>query len=170
MITSIRLVAYNDDVIRYASNPRYIAERFVNLLEYVLGAIQPECQPHEFMSSVRCVECCVVGTFFVQLKGALYRIWCGLNGYWCESGVNSLGDISAFVTPAGQLLLPGGVRPECIPSALYLNSIQCPFNVPVSTSGVEDGEKLCPIELFEYIFEHQCVVWSFFCFIEILWV
>ena len=35
----------------------------------------------------------------------------------CESGVNRLGDTSAFVTPAGQLLLPGGVRPECIPSA-----------------------------------------------------
>ena len=48
--------------------------------------------------------------------------------------MNRLGDISAFVTPAGQLLLPGGVRPECIPSAYYLNSIQCPFNgVPLKT-------------------------------------
>ena len=41
--------------------------------------------------------------------------------------MNRLGDTSAFVTPAGQLLLPGGVRLECIPSAYYLNSIQCPF-------------------------------------------
>ena len=51
-----------------------------------------------------------------DVKGALYRIWCGMNRLG-ESGVNRLGDISAFVTPAGQLLLPGGVRPECIPSA-----------------------------------------------------
>ena len=88
MITSVRLVAYNDDVIRYASNPRYIAERFVNLLlEYVLGAIQSEWQPRESVSSVRRVECCVVGTFFIQL------------------------------------------------------------NIPVSTSGVKNGEKLSPIQL-----------------------
>ena len=33
------------------------------------------------------------------------------------SGVHTLGDNSAFVNPAGQLLLPGGVRPEWIPSA-----------------------------------------------------
>ena len=47
---------------------------------------------------------------------ALYRIWCGVNRLG-DSGVNILRDTSAFVTPAGQLLLPGGVRPECIPSA-----------------------------------------------------
>ena len=70
------------------SNPRYIAERFVNLLlEYVLGAIQSEWQPRESVSSVRRVECCVVGTFFIQL------------------------------------------------------------NIPVSTSGVKNGEKLSPIQL-----------------------
>ena len=32
----------------------------------------------------------------LHLKGELYRIWCG---------VNRLGDTSAFVIPAGQLLL-----------------------------------------------------------------
>ena len=32
-------------------------------------------------------------------------------------GVHTLSDNSAFVIPAGQLLLPGGVRPEWIPSA-----------------------------------------------------
>ena len=38
------------------------------------------------------------------LKAGLYRIWCGVNrlGY---SGVHTLGDTSAFVNPAGQLLL-----------------------------------------------------------------
>ena len=33
------------------------------------------------------------------------------------SGVHTLSDNSAFVKPAGQLLLPGRVRPEWIPSA-----------------------------------------------------
>ena len=37
-----------------------------------------------------------------SLKGALYRIWCGVNRLG-DSGVNRLGDISAFVNPAGQL-------------------------------------------------------------------
>ena len=39
-----------------------------------------------------------------DIKEGLYRIWCGMNrlGY---SGVNTLGDTSAFVIPAGQLLL-----------------------------------------------------------------
>ena len=34
-----------------------------------------------------------------------------------DSGVNRLGDTSAFVNPAGQLLSPGGVRPEWMASA-----------------------------------------------------
>ena len=38
------------------------------------------------------------------LKGALYRIWCGVNRLG-DSGVNRLGDTSAFFIPAGQLLL-----------------------------------------------------------------
>ena len=84
VVTSTRLVTYNNDVIRYDRNPNL-------LLEYVLDAIQFEWQPHESMSSVMCVDCCVVGTFFVQL------------------------------------------------------------NAPVSISGVEDSEELCPIELREYI-------------------
>ena len=50
------------------------------------------------------------------VKGALYRIWCGVNRLG-DSGVNRLSDTSALVIPAGQLLLPGGVRPECLPSA-----------------------------------------------------
>ena len=39
-----------------------------------------------------------------DLKGALYRIWCGVNRLR-ESGVNRLGDTSAFVIQASQLLL-----------------------------------------------------------------
>ena len=39
-----------------------------------------------------------------HLKGAVYRIWCGVNRLG-DSGVNRLGDTSAFVIPAGQLLL-----------------------------------------------------------------
>ena len=51
-----------------------------------------------------------------HIKEALYRIWCGANRL-SDSGVHTLGDNSAFVNTAGQLLLPGGVRPEWIPSA-----------------------------------------------------
>ena len=39
-----------------------------------------------------------------QLKEALYRIWCGVNRLG-HSGVNRLGDTSAFVNTVGQLLL-----------------------------------------------------------------
>ena len=39
-----------------------------------------------------------------QFKEAVYRIWCDVNRLG-DSGVNRLGDTSAFVNPAGQLLL-----------------------------------------------------------------
>ena len=51
-----------------------------------------------------------------QFKEALYRIGCGANRLG-DGDVHTLGHSSAFVNPAGQLLLPGGVRPEWIPSA-----------------------------------------------------
>ena len=38
------------------------------------------------------------------IKEGLYRIWCGLNTLG-DSGVNTLGDTSAFVNPTVQLLL-----------------------------------------------------------------
>ena len=38
------------------------------------------------------------------LKEGLYRIWCGVKRLG-DSGVHTLGDTSAFVNPAGQLLL-----------------------------------------------------------------
>ena len=49
------------------------------------------------------------------LKG-LYRILCGVNRLG-DSGLHTLGETSAFVNPAGQLLLAGGVRPEWMASA-----------------------------------------------------
>ena len=52
----------------------------------------------------------------VNIKEALFRSWCGAN-ILGDSRVHTLGDNSAFVNPAGQLLLRGGVRPEWIPSA-----------------------------------------------------
>ena len=48
--------------------------------------------------------------FFVPIshlqtfKAGLYRIWCGVNRLG-DSGVHTFGDTSAFVNPAGQLLL-----------------------------------------------------------------
>ena len=39
----------------------------------------------------------------VWIKEALYRIWCGVSKLG-DSGVNRLGDTSAFVNPASQLL------------------------------------------------------------------
>ena len=58
----------------------------------------------------------------------MYRIWCGANRLG-DGDVHRRGNTSAFVNPAGQLLLPGGVRPEWILSAEYLNSIQPIFKV-----------------------------------------
>ena len=43
-------------------------------------------------------------TIFIFIKEGLYRIWCGVNRLG-DSGVHTLGDTSAFVNPAGQLLL-----------------------------------------------------------------
>ena len=40
----------------------------------------------------------------VTFKAGLYRIWCGVHRLG-DSGVHTLGDTSAFVNPAGQLLL-----------------------------------------------------------------
>ena len=40
----------------------------------------------------------------LHIKKGLYRIWCGVNRLG-DSGVHTLGDTSAFVYPAGQLLL-----------------------------------------------------------------
>ena len=40
----------------------------------------------------------------LKIKAGLYRIWCGVNRLG-DSGVHTLGDTSAFVNPAGQLLL-----------------------------------------------------------------
>ena len=39
-----------------------------------------------------------------SVKAGLYRIWCGVSRLG-DSGVHILGDTSAFVNPAGQLLL-----------------------------------------------------------------
>ena len=39
-----------------------------------------------------------------HIKEDLYRIWCGVNRLG-DSGMNRLGHTSAFVSPAGQLLL-----------------------------------------------------------------
>ena len=39
-----------------------------------------------------------------HVKEALYRIWCDVNRLG-DSGLHTLGDTSAFVNPAGQLLL-----------------------------------------------------------------
>ena len=44
------------------------------------------------------VLCCI------ELKGGVYIIWCGVNRLG-DSGVHTLGDTSAFVNPAGQLLV-----------------------------------------------------------------
>ena len=55
------------------------------------------------------------------LKGALYRIWCVVNRLG-DSGVNRCGDTSAFVIPAGQLLLTRRGK-----TRMYTAGIQCLF-------------------------------------------
>ena len=41
---------------------------------------------------------------WLRIKAGLYRIWCGVNRFG-DSGVHTLGDTSAFVNPAGELML-----------------------------------------------------------------
>ena len=50
------------------------------------------------------------------INAGLYKIWCGVHTL-SDSGVHTLGDTSAFVNPAGQLLLPGGLIAEWMASA-----------------------------------------------------
>ena len=50
------------------------------------------------------VNCIGAGKSF---KARLYRIWCGVHRLG-DSGVHTLGDTSAFVNLAGQLLLIAG--------------------------------------------------------------
>ena len=68
----------------------------------------------------------------VSLKAGLYRIWCGVNRLG-DSGVHTLGDTSAFVNLAGQLLLTrrGKIRMDGVgivfefyiaPSLIHLNN------------------------------------------------
>ena len=45
-----------------------------------------------------------VAKLISTVKEGLYRIWCGVNRLG-DSGVHTLGDTSAFVNPASQLLL-----------------------------------------------------------------
>ena len=72
------------------------------------GVVEIAPSPHHcFPISLPCAQ---------SVKEALYRMWCGANRLG-DSDVHTLGDNSAFVNRAGQLLLPGGVRPEWIPSA-----------------------------------------------------
>ena len=49
------------------------------------------------------------------LEEELYRIWCGVNRLG-DGGVHTLGDTSAFVNSAGQLLLTrrGKIRMDCV--------------------------------------------------------
>ena len=47
-----------------------------------------------------------------ECKAGLYRIWCGVHTFG-DSGLHTLGDTSAFVNQAGQLLLSRRVT-SCI--------------------------------------------------------
>ena len=47
---------------------------------------------------------CTASLERIFFKEALYIIWCGVCRL-CDNGVNRLGDTSAFVITAGQLLL-----------------------------------------------------------------
>ena len=63
--------------------------------------------------------------FIYYIKAGLFIIWCGVHRLG-DSGVHTLGDISAFVNPAGQLLLIAiysGLIAEWMVSAYYLNSM-----------------------------------------------
>ena len=78
----------------------------------LLGLPTPPIVPISWYSYCLCrVDVSLLINMCSFIKEALYRIWCGANRLG-DGGVHTLGDNSAFVNPAGQLLLPGGVRPE----------------------------------------------------------
>ena len=97
VITSIRLVAYNDDVVRYADNTRYIAERFVNLLSETLQLlfcsffrsgyinnssdsvsslwITFDCTCSEFVPNMRVSSMCsLISVFFLNYRAKMHTV------------------------------------------------------------------------------------------------
>ena len=63
-----------------------------------------------------------------SFKGALYRIWCGVNRL-SDSGVNRLGDTSAFVIPAGQLLLTRWGKTRMYTVGIVFEFYTVPFKI-----------------------------------------
>ena len=70
-----------------------------------ISVLQPCCT----VNIVYGIPSDIVRTSTLSLKAGLYRIWCGAHRLG-DSGVHTLGDASAFVNPAGQLLLTLTVR------------------------------------------------------------
>ena len=64
-----------------------------------------------------------LNTHTEEIKAGL--IWCGVNRLG-DSGVHTLGDTSAFVNPAGQLLLKG----HCIAFKYYADGIKFGLTPP----------------------------------------
>ena len=84
-----------------ASQPHFVDRHFKLLMQ---SASAEHVSPKTSANKYKCMSgalCATNVVFVVFLKGHCIEF----------------GDTSGFVTPAGQLLLPGGVRPECIPSA-----------------------------------------------------
>ena len=64
------------------------------------------CKRHNSINFMTTVKLRLCPIQIIHIKEGLYRIWCGVNRLG-DSGVHTLGDTSAFVNPAGQLLLTG---------------------------------------------------------------
>ena len=81
----------------------------------------------------------------IYFKEGLYRIWCGVNSLG-DSGVNTLGDTSAFVNPTVQLLLTrrGKLRMYGVGIVFeFYNYICSPFLIIQNTDGIQLG--LCKL-------------------------
>ena len=76
----------------------------------------------------------------LMFKAGLYRIWCGVNTLG-DSGMHTLGGTSAFVNPAGQLLLTISVLQACcavtteysIPSD-FVRKLTASLQIKISTA------------------------------------
>ena len=84
----------------------------------------------------------------IYFKEGLYRIWCVVNTLktLSDSGVNTLGDTSAFVNPTVQLLLTrrGKLRMYGVGIVFeFYNYICCPFLIIQNTDGIQLG--LCKL-------------------------
>ena len=89
-----------------AHSVRMFIARFMNMCEIIFSAEGQACFKTGRITEEQIANVRILNEKYKNhhIKAGLYRIWCGLNRLG-DSGLHTLVDTSAFVNPAGQLLL-----------------------------------------------------------------